>query len=121
MMQQADRQRLTHIYEYCVSIENAIGRFGNGFEAFDSDEDFQHALSFCLLQIGELGGGLSEEYRRETASRVQWGTHESHAEHGRPRLREDGPPDYLGDGNHGYSRLESILHGAVGPLRPSAP
>ena len=49
MMQQADRQRLTHIYEYCVSIENAIGRFGNGFEAFDSDEDFQHALSFCLL------------------------------------------------------------------------
>lgn len=73
MMQQADRQRLTHIYEYCVSIENAIGRFGNGFEAFDSDEDFQHALSFCLLQIGELGGGLSEEYRRETASRVQWG------------------------------------------------
>ena len=73
MMQQADRQRLTHIYEYCVSIENAIGRFGNGFESFDSDEDFQHALSFCLLQIGELGGGLSEEYRRETASRVQWG------------------------------------------------
>lgn len=73
MMQQADRQRLTHIYEYCVSIENAIGRFGNGFEAFDSDEDFQHALSFCLLQIGELGDGLSEEYRRETASRVQWG------------------------------------------------
>ena len=72
MMQQADRQRLTHIYEYCVSIENAIGRFGNGFEAFDSDEGFQHALSFCLLQIGELGG-LSEEYRRETASRVQWG------------------------------------------------
>ena len=61
MMQQADRQRLTHIYEYCVSIENAIGRFGNGFEAFDSDEDFQHALSFCLLQIGELGGGLSCE------------------------------------------------------------
>lgn len=40
MMQQADRQRLTHIYEYCVSIENAIGRFGNGFDAFDSDEDF---------------------------------------------------------------------------------
>ncbi len=73
MMQQADRQRLTHIYEYCVSIEKAIQRFGSDFQSFDSDEDFQHSLSFCLLQIGELGGGLSEEYRRETANRVQWG------------------------------------------------
>ena len=55
MMQQADRQRLTHIYEYCVSIEKAIQRFGSDFQSFDSDEDFQHSLSFCLLQIGELG------------------------------------------------------------------
>lgn len=73
MMQQADRQRLTHIYEYCVSIEKAIQHFGSDFQSFDSDEDFQHSLSFCLLQIGELGGDLSEEYRRETANRVQWG------------------------------------------------
>ena len=43
------------------------------FQSFDCDEDFQHSLSFCLLQIGELGGDLSEEYRRETANRVQWG------------------------------------------------
>ena len=55
MMQQADRQRLTHIYEYCVSIEKAIQRFGSDFQSFDWDED------------------LSEEYRRETANRVQWG------------------------------------------------
>ena len=67
-MQQADRQRLTHIYEYCVSIEKAIQHFGSDFQSFDSDEDFQHSLSFCLLQNGELGGGLSEEYRR-----VRWG------------------------------------------------
>ena len=25
------------------------------------------------MQIGELSGGLSEEYRRATADRVQWG------------------------------------------------
>ena len=41
MMQQADRQRLTHIYEYCVSIEKAIQRFGSDFQSFDCDEDFQ--------------------------------------------------------------------------------
>ena len=61
MMQQADRQRLTHIYEYCVSIEKAIQRFGSDFQSFDCDEDFQHSLSFCLLQIGELGGDLSDD------------------------------------------------------------
>ena len=32
MMQQADRQRLTHIYEYCVSIETAIPRIGSDFQ-----------------------------------------------------------------------------------------
>ena len=98
MMQQADRQRLTHIYEYCVSIEKAIQHFGSDFQSFDSDEDFQHSLSFCLLQNGELGGGLSEEY-------------------GCPRLWQNGSPDYLGDSDDGYSRVKGFLRGTIEHLR----
>lgn len=116
MMQQADRQRLTHIYEYCVSIEKAIQRFGSDFQSFDCDEDFQHSLSFCLLQIGELGGGLSEEYRRETANRAM-GADESHAKYGCPRLWQNGSPDYLGDSDDGYSRVKGCLRGAIEHLR----
>ena len=103
MMQQADRQRLTHIYEYCVSIEKAIQHFGSDFQSFDSDEDFQHSLSFCLLQNGELGGAV--------------GADESRAKYGCPRLWQNGSPDYLGDSDDGYSRVKGFLRGTIEHLR----
>ena len=116
MMQQADRQRLTHIYEYCVSIEKAIQHFGSDFQSFDSDEDFQHSLSFCLLQNGELGGGLSEEYRRDSQP-CAVGADESRAKYGCPRLWQNGSPDYLGDSDDGYSRVKGFLRGTIEHLR----
>lgn len=72
-MTQPDLQRINHIRDYCVEIEKTIQRYGNSFAVFDQDPDYQRSVSFCILQIGELSGGLSQEYRRETAHRVQWG------------------------------------------------
>lgn len=72
-MLQPDLQRLSHIRDYCIEIEKTITRYGKSFEIFDSDADYQRSISFCILQIGELSGGLSQEYRQTTASRVQWG------------------------------------------------
>lgn len=68
-----DLQRIQHIYDYCVEIEKTIARYGNSFAVFDTDADYQRSISFSIMQIGELSGGLSEEYRRATADRVQWG------------------------------------------------
>ncbi len=68
-----DLQRIEHIRDYCVEIEKTIQRYGNSFQTFDQDSDYQRSISFCILQIGELGGRLSQEYREATASRVQWG------------------------------------------------
>ena len=68
-----DLQRIQHIYDYCVEIEKTIARYGNSFAVFDTDVDYQRSISFSIMQIGELSGGLSEEYRRATADRVQWG------------------------------------------------
>ena len=48
-------------------------RYGNSFETFDQDADYQRSISFCILQIGELGSRLSQEFREATANRVQWG------------------------------------------------
>lgn len=67
-----DAQRLEHIRDYCIEIEKTIGRYGNSFEIFDKDADYQRSVSFCILQIGELGSKLSQEYRAETANRIQW-------------------------------------------------
>lgn len=67
-----DHQRLEKIAEYCVDIQSALARYGSSFDAFQSDRDFQHSVSFCILQIGELVGGLTEEYRSETKNHVPW-------------------------------------------------
>ena len=72
-MRQPDLQRIQHILDYCNAIEKTVQRYGNSFEIFDQDEDFQRSVSFSILQIGELSGGLSEDYRKKTSSRIQWG------------------------------------------------
>ena len=68
-----DLQRLEHIRDYCDEIRKTIERYGRSFEIFDTDADYQRSVSFCILQIGELSGKLSEEYRRKTAKQIQWG------------------------------------------------
>ena len=68
-----DAQRLEHILDYCNEIEKTLARYGRDFAAFDSDRDYQRSVSFSILQIGELSGGLSQAFRQATADRIQWG------------------------------------------------
>lgn len=68
-----DLQRIKHIRDYCVAIAQTIDRYGNSFEIYSADADYQRSISFSILQIGELSGGLSEEFRKQTADRIQWG------------------------------------------------
>ena len=68
-----DLQRLAHIRDYCNEIQKTIDRYGNSFDIFDSDPDYQRSVSFSILQIGELSGGLSQEFRQATTNRIQWG------------------------------------------------
>ncbi|MCR5825150.1 MAG: DUF86 domain-containing protein [Oscillospiraceae bacterium] len=71
-MQSPDLQRIAHIRDYCAEIEKTIQRYGTAFQVFDADADYQRSVSFCILQIGELAGKLTPEFRERTASRVQW-------------------------------------------------
>ena len=68
-----DLQRIQHIKEYCAAIGKTIERYGNSFEIYAADADYQRSVSFSILQIGELSGGLSAQYRQATANRIQWG------------------------------------------------
>ena len=68
-----DLQRIKHIRDYCVAISHTIERYGNSFEIYSADADYQRSISFSILQIGELSGGLSDESRKQTAERIQWG------------------------------------------------
>ena len=68
-----DLQRIAHIRDYCIEIGNTICRYGNDFSVFDHDPDYQRSIAFSILQIGELAGRLSDEYRIATSRRIQWG------------------------------------------------
>lgn len=65
-MQLLDQHRLGHIIEYCHRVQTTIERFGNSYEAFSADGDYQQSIAFSILQIGELVAGLSEEYKEST-------------------------------------------------------
>ena len=68
-----DLQRIKHIRDYGVALAETIQRYGNSFDVYAADADYQRSVSFSILQIGELSAGLSPEYKQETATRVQWG------------------------------------------------
>jgi len=67
-----DHQRLEKIKEYCVSIEESVSRHGASFDAFQENQEYQHSTAFRVLQIGELVGKLSEDYRNATKGRIPW-------------------------------------------------
>ena len=72
-MNSSDRQRIQHIQTYCKDIAGFIDRFGADFQTFTKDRAYFNAVSMCVMQIGELANGLSEEYRTETKDQMQWG------------------------------------------------
>ena len=72
-MTRGDWQRLLHIRSYCEDIEKFIARFGRDFDTFTTDRAYFSAVSMCILQIGELSNGLSDEFREATKDQLPWG------------------------------------------------
>lgn len=58
-----DQNILPHMLIYCDQVDAAIERFGNDYILFSTDQIFQNAFAMCLLQIGELSGHLTEEFK----------------------------------------------------------
>ena len=67
-----DLQRIVHILDYCKDIESAIKRFGDTFDAFKKDEDYQRSVAFSIIQVAELSNGLSPEFKKNTSSQISW-------------------------------------------------
>lgn len=58
-----NKDTLRHIVSYCVQIEQTVARFGNDYALFAEDPIYRNAAALCILQIGELVGKLTEEFR----------------------------------------------------------
>lgn len=71
-MADRDQSVLRHIKSHCDDIEGFIERFGRNYDLFTSDKAYFNAVSMGILQIGELAGGLSDDYRAKTAKTIPW-------------------------------------------------
>ena len=58
-----DLSVIRHIADYCRDIREALEQYGDDRETFMTNKVFRNALAMCILQIGELVGHLSDEFR----------------------------------------------------------
>lgn len=65
-MAKSNKSILEHILSYCNEIQTTILRFGDNLDIFINDIDYRKSVSLSILQIGELAGRLSDEYRQST-------------------------------------------------------
>lgn len=58
-----DRDIVEHILRYCNQVETAHQDFGQSKDRFVESTTYQNAVSMCILQIGELVGRLTEDFK----------------------------------------------------------
>lgn len=63
MMGMRDLDIIRHIAVYCSQIETAHMDFGHDKETFLHSTTYQNAICMCILQIGELVGKLTEDFK----------------------------------------------------------
>ena len=71
-MERRDVQLFLHISDYCNDIEKYLAAIDRRHDVFLENTMSQHSISFCILQIGELVGRISEELRSNTTREINW-------------------------------------------------
>lgn len=64
-MNTRDEIVLKKIIQYADEISETISRFNLSHDSFIEDFVARNAISMCILQIGELVGKLSDEFKAE--------------------------------------------------------
>ena len=66
-----DKNVLSHIKSYCDEIEKTLAEIDFSRAAYDSSSVYRNALALCILQIGELVGILSDEFKKQNDN-IPW-------------------------------------------------
>jgi len=64
-MKNRDTIILKKIIQYCNEIQMTIDRFNLSKEQFADDFVVRNAVAMCILQIGELVGKLTDEFKEK--------------------------------------------------------
>ena len=62
---------LKKIIQYSEEIAQTLNRFNNDRVIFEEDFVYRNAVSMCILQIGELVGKLSDDFK-QTYNDMPW-------------------------------------------------
>ncbi|WP_409967406.1 DUF86 domain-containing protein [Bengtsoniella intestinalis] len=60
-----DLSILQHMVDYCNQIDETVAHFGNAYDTFANSAVYRNATALCILQIGELVGKLTEEFKTQ--------------------------------------------------------
>ncbi len=66
-----DNEQLGVILRYCERARLAKSRFGDSFESFSQDLQYQDCVSLCLIQIGESVNRLSRDFT-DLHPEIEW-------------------------------------------------
>lgn len=66
-----DRDIVEHVLRYCNQVETAHQDFGHSKDRFVESTTYQNAVSMCILQIGELVGRLTDDFKTANAD-IPW-------------------------------------------------
>jgi len=58
-----ERSLLIKVIVYCDEIDEANEFFGKSLERLEQTSTYRNALAMCILQIGELVGNLTDEFK----------------------------------------------------------
>ena len=70
-VRERDMTIIAKILEYCTQIAGTHKRFNDSYEQFEADFIYRNAICLCLLQIGELSGKLSNEFKEDNGE-IPW-------------------------------------------------
>ncbi len=65
MSESRDKTVIEHILRYCEQVQTAHQDFECSKKRFFQSTTYQNAVCMCILQIGELIGRLSEDFRTD--------------------------------------------------------
>lgn len=71
MKQNRDLSILKHMLEYCERINDTVAFFGKDYDLFVGNNIYKDAVALCILQIGELSGILTDEFK-EKYNEMPW-------------------------------------------------
>lgn len=71
-MTNKDKVTLMRIIKRCNRVSEDVVKYGESFEAFETDNTFRDSVSMNIMQIGEISNDLSKEFKERTKQEIPW-------------------------------------------------